>query len=396
MKKLRAVAYCRVSTAMERQQFSLENQRMFYEHYINSRPDCIFSGLYVDIASGTSRKKRTQFNKMVQDCRKGKIDIIFTKSVNRFARNTVDFLTVIRDLKARGIDVYFENERILLSNERSELVMTFFAAHMQAESESRSNSIKWSLKAGFKDGSSKLANRICYGYTHDENGNLVISSSEAETVRLIFQFYLDGHSLSGIVKELHTRGILSPTGKESWTPAAVDKLLSNEKYTGNVLLQKTYVPNVLKQIQVRNEELDKYLYEGNHIGIIDGETFSAVQEEKKRRSNKTVNEEGKSQRKSTRYTSGSSLSGKIQCGECGRNYRRITTHSGEIVWRCASRVEGNKNCGSRTVKQREIDELLREQFGDGMPLKDMYRKIDKILITDKKVQLKYQEGVFMI
>lgn len=388
MKKLRAVAYCRVSTAMERQLFSLENQREYYERYINSLPDCVFSGLYMDIASGVSRKKRTQFNKMIRDCHKGKIDIIFTKSVSRFARNTVDFITVVRDLKARGIDVYFENERILLSNERSELIMTFFAAHMQAESESRSSSIKWSLKAGFKDGSSKLANRICYGYTHDGTGKLVIDPDEAETVRSIFQLYLDGCSLSGIVKELHNRGILSPTGKESWTPAAVDKLLSNEKYTGNVLLQKTYVPNVLKQSQAKNEVLDKYLYENNHIAIIDSETFSAVQEEKKRRSNKTVNEKGKSQRKSTRYTSGSSLSGKIQCGECGRNYRRITTHSGEIVWRCASRVEGNQNCNSRTVKQSEIDELLREQFGNEMPLEEVYRRIDRIVVEDGAISVK--------
>ena len=200
MKKLRAVAYCRVSTAEEQQQFSLENQQAYYERYINSRPDCVFSGLYMDTASGTNRKKRAQFNKMIQDCRKGKIDIIFTKSISRFARNTLDLLTVIRDLKARGVDVYFENERSLLSNERSEMIMTIYAACVQAESENRSESIKWSLHTGFRKGTSKLANRICYGYTHDENGNLVIKPDEAETVQLIFKLYLDGYSLQGLLK----------------------------------------------------------------------------------------------------------------------------------------------------------------------------------------------------
>ena len=152
-------------------------------------------------------------------------------------------------------------------------------------------------------------------------------------------------------------------------------------------MQKTYVPDVLKKIQVKNEVIDKYLYESNYIGIIDRETFEAVQEEKKGGSNKAVSEKEKSQRTSTRYTSGNSLSGKIQCGECGRNYRRITTHAGEIVWRCASRVEGKQKCNSRTIKQSEIDEVLRKEFGDEISLEEIYRQIVKILVARERVHI---------
>lgn len=245
---------------------------------------------------------------MIQDFRKGKIDIIFTKSISRFARNSLDFLTTIRELKALGVDVYFETEKILLSRERNKFRMTTLAAVAQEESFMKSRSIKWSLNVGFTTGTSKLANRPCYGYVNDDNGNLVIDSDKAESVRMIFRLYLDGYSLSGIGKELHRLSILSPTGKETWTACTIDKILSNEKYIGVVLLQKTYVPDVLKGVQMKNNgEQARYLYKSNHVGIIAQETFDAVQEEKKRRSNCTTNEKGKRERKRVRYSSGNSF-----------------------------------------------------------------------------------------
>lgn len=388
MKPLRTAVYCRISTDEDTQQHSLEFQKEYYESYINEDPDYVFSGIYVDIASGTNCRKRLQFTKMIQDCRKRKINIIFTKSISRFARNSFDFLTTIRELKALGVDVYFETEKILLSKERNEFRMTTLAAVAQEESFMKSRSIKWALNVGFTTGTSKLANRSCYGYTNDDNGNLVIDSDKADTVRMIFRLYLDGYSLSGIGKELHRLKIPSPTGKETWTACAIDKILSNEKYVGIVLLQKTYVSDVLKGIQVKNNgEQARYLYENNHVGIIAQETFDAVQEEKKRRSNCTTNERGKQQRKNVRYSSGNSLSGKIQCAECGRNFRRITTHSGEIVWRCASRVEGNKECNAKTIKQSDIDAALKKQFGKGYNSDKTFRKIESILIEDTIIKI---------
>lgn len=167
----------------------------------------------------------------------------------------------------------------------------------------------------------------------------------------------------------------------------IDKILSNEKYVGIVLLQKTYVSDVLKGIQVKNNgERTRYLYENNHIGIITQTTFDAVQGEKKRRSNCTTNEKGKQQRNRTRYSSGNSLSGKIQCAECGRNFRRITTHSREIVWRCASRVEGSKECDAKTIKQSDIDVALKKRFGENYNKEEIFQEIKSILIEGSIVK----------
>ena len=355
----RVAAYCRVSTKEELQQYSLEAQQNYYKDLIESNPDFIFVGIYADKASGLKKKNRVQFERMIKDCKRKKIDIIYTKSISRFARNTLDFLKVIRKLKELDVDVYFQNEQIWLKKERGEFNMAVHAAVAQEESMSKSRSIRWGFVYGFQSGMSKLANRSCYGYEKDKDGKLIINEEEAENVKLIFELYLQGYSLSGISKELKRRGILSPTGKETWTSAAIDKMLGNEKYIGQALLQKTHIPDVLEQKQKKNKgELAQYLYENNHRGIIDNAMFEAVQAERARRSNVVLDERGKQIRKSTRNSSGNSLSGKIRCGECGRNFRRITTHSGEIVWRCAGRVEKNGTCKARTVKQSEIDEKI--------------------------------------
>ena len=352
----RVAVYCRVSSSADIQQYSLEAQQIDYENLVTSNQDYIFFRMYVDTASGLNKKKRRQFNFMLKDCRKKKIDLIITKLVSRFARNTVDFLKVIRELKRLNVDVHFETERIKLSEERNEFRMTTHAAVAQEESMIKSRSIKWGLDFGFTTGVSGLANRICYGYQHDSDGNLMIDPMESENVKLIFALYLYGYSLSKIAKELHSRAIPSPTGKEIWTSSSIDKILSNEKYVGNVLLQKTYLPDVLKQTQEKNNgKIKKYLYENNHVGIIDVAAFNAVQDERRRRSNVTVSEKGKSERKCNRFSSGNSLSGKIKCGKCGRNFRRITTHSGEVVWRCAGRIEKGGNCTAETIKQGTID-----------------------------------------
>jgi DNA invertase Pin-like site-specific DNA recombinase len=379
--KKKVAAYCRVSTKEDIQRHSLEAQKVYYKRLIEENVNYEFVGIYADTSSGLRKKNRVQFEKMLRACKRGEIDIIYTKSISRFARNTLDFLKVIRDLKFLGVDVYFQNEYMWLQGQRSERDMTLHAALAQEESIAKSRGIRWGLTHGFESGTSKLANRVCYGYTNDKEGNLVIDEEKAKNVRLIFDLYLHGYSLSKIVKELKERGVLSPTGKESWTSMAIDKILTNEKYVGNVILQKTYIPDVLKQKQKKNEgEVTRYLYENNHVGIIDQAIFEAVQKERSRRTNVELNGKGKTVRKNTRFTSNDSLSGKIQCGECGRNFRRITTHSGEIVWRCAGRVEKNGTCKARTVKQSEIDEFIKEGLYNEVIIVELSR-----LIRSKKL-----------
>lgn len=287
MKKTRVAAYCRVSRGGAEPEHSLKAQADFYKEMICSTPSFQFAGIYAEIASGLNIKRRPQFRKLLQDCKKGKVDLIFTKSVSRFARNTVDFLNAIRQLRSWGVDVYFENERILLGKERTDTAMSIYAAFMQDESIQKSDSIKWGLQAGFASGESKLANRICYGYMHDADGTLVPDPQKAEIVQLIFQLYLDGMSLSAISKELQKRHIPSPTGKETWTSRAIDKLLSNEKYTGTVLLQKTYVASPFTGEQEKNNgAYSRFLYENNHKEIVSQEIFQAVQAEKQKRARK--------------------------------------------------------------------------------------------------------------
>ena len=234
--KKRVAAYCRVSTKKEIQLYSLEAQKQYYKNFIEANEDFIFVGIYADTASGLKKKDRVQFGKLLKDCKKKKIDIIYTKSISRFARNTLDFLEDIRKLKKLGVDVYFQNEQIWLNKERSELTMTIYPTVAQEESVSKSRITRWGLVSGFKSGTSKLANRVCYGYKQDKDGNLIIDEEQAKNVKLIFGFYLQGYSLSGIAKELYKRGIESPTGKGTWTSAAIDKLLGNEKYIGQALL----------------------------------------------------------------------------------------------------------------------------------------------------------------
>ena len=386
--KKKVAAYCRVSTKEDIQQHSLEAQKKYYQREIEQNPDYEFIGVYADTSSGLRKKNRVQFEKMLRDCKRGKIHIIFTKSISRFARNTLDFLNIIRKLKCLEVNVYFETEHIWLLNEISELNMAIHAAVAQEESVAKSRSIRWGLAHSFASGTSGLANRSCYGYTNDSQGNLIIDKDKAENVELIFSLYLSGYSLSNIAKELKRKGILSPTGTETWTSMMIDKILTNEKYVGNVILQKTYIPDVLKQKQKKNEgEVARYLYENNHVGIIDQEMFEAVQEERSRRTNVELNGKGKTVRKNTRFSSNDSLSGKIQCGECGRNFRRITTHSGEIVWRCAGRVEKNGTCKARTVKQSEIDEFIKKELGEDKELIELYKIFNQCIILPKEFKI---------
>lgn len=392
--KLRVAAYCRVSTKQEEQGGSLETQKEYYYNLITANQNWEYVGTYADVASGTNQRKREQFNAMISDCKKNKIDLIIVKSVSRFGRNTVESLKTTRMLREWGVDVYFETNGISIKQIKSETLLALLFSFAQAESEDRSGAVKWGIHTGFRLGHSKFADKVCYGYKKDEDGRLIIDESQAEIVEDIFSLYLEGNSLRKIADKLHGRGILSPTGKENWTPTAISKILSNEKYTGDVILQKTYVKDILNHTQVVNDaQLTKYMYEKNNPPIISKGLFEQVQKSMCDRSNVEKDKDGTQIRKSTRYSSSTSLSGKIKCEICGRNFRRITTHSGEIVWRCAGRVEKCKTkCTSRTVKQKEIVESINEEANiTDLHLDFLGEYVDSIKVNDFKIKVRLKE-----
>lgn len=248
----------------------MSSQEQYYEEWIKRIPHWTFAGIYSDIGSGTQAKGRRRFNAMISACQRGKIDTILTKSAHRFARNTVDALETIRMLRRWKVDIYFEIEGIHSLYESSEFLLAVVCARAQEESYSKSEDIKWGLRKAFENPESRYYQRICYGYTHNKDGRLVINEKEAQIVRLIYEMAGEGKSLSRISSRLKEMGIPSPRGKETWSRETLRKILKNEKYTGSVILQKTYVKNFLEHKQVQNEgQLDLYQINNNHQPIID-------------------------------------------------------------------------------------------------------------------------------
>lgn len=282
--------YCRVSTNDAEQLNSLAVQVSALTRLTASTPQWLLVDVYIDIASSKTGSSRKEFARMLDDCKSKKLEIIITKSISRFGRDTVETLEALRLMRDSGVRVIFEQESLDTADTDSELMVSIVESFAQAENESRSDNIKWGLKQKAASGTSKLYNRKCYGYYNDKDGNLAIDEKEAKNVRMIFSLYLQGKSVLGIVKELERLGIKSPTGKATWPKRTIDVMLSNEKYTGTVRL-------------LDNGKHDSYYRaENNNPEIIPKETFQAVQIEKQHRSNVIKGEDG-SQRKSTKYSS---------------------------------------------------------------------------------------------
>ena len=244
-------------------------QERYYEDRIRANPNWQFAGVYSDVGSGTTVKGRKQFNALISASRRGKIDMVLIKSASRFARNTVDALNIIRMLRQWKVDIYFEADDIHTFNEDPEFIMTLICARAQDESESKSADIKWGIRKSFANPDSKYYQRKCYGYKHDEKGQLVIDEKEAEVVRLIFRMSKEGASLSQIAQTLQEQGIPSPRGKTVWSRETLRKILHNEKYFGIVILQKTFVSSCLDHKQVKNiGQRDQYKNIGNHKPVI--------------------------------------------------------------------------------------------------------------------------------
>jgi DNA invertase Pin-like site-specific DNA recombinase len=282
--------YCRVSTNSVDQLKSLTAQVSALTRLTAVNPKWLLVDVYIDIASSRTGSSRKEFSRMLQDCKSRYIEIILTKSISRFGRDTVEILDALNQLRILGVRVIFEQEVLDTADTDNDLMISIIESIAQAENESRSDNIKWGIKQRAAQGTSKLYKRKCYGYFNDEDGNLAINDKEAKNVRLIFNMYLQGKSVIGIVSELERLGIKSPTGNKRWCKRTIDVMLSNEKYTGNVRLLDN------------GKHEAYYLAEENNPVIISKETFRAVQIEKQHRSNITKGEDG-NQRKSKKYSS---------------------------------------------------------------------------------------------
>lgn len=281
----KVAAYARVSTCKEDQQTSYEAQIEYYTTYIQQQPDWIFAGIYADEGvTGTSTKKRIEFRQMIEDALAGEIDLILTKSVSRFARNTVDSLTTIRQLKEHGVECYFEKENIWTFDAKGELLITIMSSLAQEESRSISENTRWGMRKAFRDGKVFVPFKHFLGYDRGADGQLKVNKEQAETVRLIYALFLEGCSFYRIAAELTRREILTPYGYRVWNDRTVQNILKNEKYRGDALLQKKYSRDFLdREMRMNKGEVPQYYVAGNHEAIIEPEVFDKVQKELNRR-----------------------------------------------------------------------------------------------------------------
>ena len=362
--QLRVAPYCRVSTDSEEQLTSYTMQKRVYTEMIMGKPEWQLVDIYADEGiSGTRADKRDEFQRMIRDCRRGKIDYIITKSVSRFARNTAECIEFVRQLKLMGIGVIFEEQNIDTLKCDSELLMTIHAGFAQAESESMSRNITWSYRKRFENGDVMFHFSKILGYRKSADGKPEIIPEEAEIVRSLFGMFLSGMTLREIANHLKAEGIKTKSGKDTWSIASVQNILKNEKYCGDAITQKTVTIDCIAKLRKKNTgEAPMYYIRNNHPAIIDRKTFHKVQTEMARRNSKRSPSDKSSvsgQGRHSRYA----LSDVMHCGECGTKYRRtIWCVKGEKipVWRCCNRLDhGKRFCKhSPTIKESDLHETI--------------------------------------
>ena len=361
-RQLRVVAYCRVSTKQEEQLNSYETQRNYYTERINAEPNWTLVAIFADKGiTGTSVKNRDEFNKMIKLCKRGKVDMIITKSISRFARNTLDCLKYTRMLKAIGVDVFFEEQGIHSTQPGAEFYITIYGSIAQSESENISANVKFGKAQSAREGNVAFHYKNFLGYRKGEDGKPEIVPEEAETIRFIYESFLAGDSFGGIKAKLEEKGILSPSGTPTWRYSTIQ---TNEKYAGDAIINKTYIEDCIsKKVKVNNGERQKFYVENNHPAIIDRMTFARVQEELARRNGKLKVKQVGTKTEQGKYSSKYALTELLVCGECKTPYRRCTwTVKGKkkIVWRCINRLDyGKKYCHeSPTVEESVLQEAI--------------------------------------
>lgn len=363
VRKLRVAAYCRVSTDQEDQMHSFEAQVDYYTKYIGEHENYQLAGIYADGGiSGTSTKKREQFKKMIQDCEQGRIDMVITKSISRFARNTQDCLMYSRKLKNLGIGIVFEKEHINTLDSTGELLFTILSSLAQDESRNISENCKWGIRSKFKNGEMHINTSTFLGYDKDEDGRLIINPEQAVTIERIYNEFLWGNNPQTIARGLEDDGVPGCIGQTKWYPSTVIGILKNEKHMGDALLQKTYTADFLTKKQVRNHgELTQYYVKESHTGIIDRERWNAVQQEFERR------EDFKNKHGLANYSYGVEINPftcRVFCGKCGTLYTRHSWKSrGIIQWQCKNyRKYNDKACDNAIIKQADLEKAFVKAF----------------------------------
>ncbi len=392
----KVAAYARVSMETERLMHSLSAQVSYYSGLIQKNPDWEYAGVYSDDGvSGTGTAKRSGFRQMVEDCEKGKIDIVLTKSISRFARNTVDLLDTVRHLKDLGVEVRFEKEHISSMSGDGELMLTILASFAQEESRSISDNVKWGTRKRFEQGIPNGRFRV-YGYRW-EGDRLVIEPEEAKVVKRIFQNFLDGKSRLETEREFAAEGITTAQGCR-WVDSNIKVVLTNITYTGNLLLQKEYIEDPITKKRKKNKgELPQYYVEGTHEAIIDMETFRYVQEEMARRK-----EMGPFANKALNTTCFTSM---LKCGKCGCSFVRSqrenrakgsTTYGDTVVyWVCSTTKRKGGRCSTKDIPEPVLRKTCAEAMGLGEFDEDIFKeRISAVIVGEgRKLHFYFKDGM---
>lgn len=438
--KKKMAAYCRVSTDQLEQLSSYEAQVNYYSNFIENHPDYEMAGIYADEGiSGTNTKKREQFNKMIKDCKAGKIDMIITKSISRFARNTLDCLNYIRELKEFGVGVIFEKESINTLDSKGEVLITILASLAQDESRSISENCTWGIRRQFEQGKVRVNHKKFLGYDKDEDGELIINKEEAKIIKRMYRDYLNGKGANRMARELEEEGVPNWNGKPKWYESSIRKMLQNEKYKGDALLQKTYTVDFLtKERAVNNGEVPMYYVESSHPAIIDKDMWEAVQLEMERRKD-YIESHGIRQLDFVKVED-NPFSGRVICGNCGSAFGRKTWNSTDEnlkrrVWQCNKKYvkKGEVRCRNKHIDEEVLykafvssfnalvenkehfiekwkadedgDELERHKarefidiIGDGVKIKDFgidlyFKMIEKMTVfEDERLVVRFLDG----
>ena len=395
-KKKRVAAYCRVSTDQEEQLSSYEAQVNYYTAYIENHPDYECAGIYADEGiSGTNTKKREQFNRMIDDCKAGKIDMIITKSISRFARNTLDCLKNVRLLNDLGIGVTFEKENIDTLDSKGEVLLSILSSLAQDESRSISENSTWGIRRRFEQGRLFINATKFLGYDKDKNGNLVINEKQAKIVRRIYREFLDGKGANRIARDLEKDRVPNWNGKAKWYENSIRKMLTNEKYKGDALLQKTYTIDFLNKKRADNNgQVPQYYVEDSHPAIIDKEMWEAVQLEMERRRNFALKY---GIQKLECATEDNPFAGRVICGSCGHAYGRKVWNSTDdrfrrIVWRCNGKyvVKGEKGCESQHIDDGVLYQTFVDVFNTLVENRDLFMKKWRDRLASRNVLVRYK------
>ena len=391
--KKRVCAYVRVSTDNLEQKTSYEAQRDEYTKRISENPDWEFCGIYADEGiSGTSTKHRKQFNLMIAKAKRGEIDIILTKSISRFARNTVDALNFIRELRKVKVEIFFEKENLSSIDPKVEFFFTMMASMAQEEARNVSENVKWNVQRRFREGVPIINHARFLGYTKDrKGGNLVIEPKEAEVVKMIFNLYISGMGPSGIADKMMELGYKTGAGKRLWRVSSVHSVLKNEKYMGDMLQQKTVSTDYLNHTRVKNKNhAPTYYTENSHEPIIDKETFELAQRMRKERAQIRIGED----KNISKYTNKYPFSAMIVCSECGRTLKRRYWNYGKpsqrVMQQCGGYIEGKANCKAKATYDEVLEgttiQMLNEVFLKDLNIMDTIKNVIKSTIIVDNLQ----------